>query len=199
MKMKKIRNCFWMFVLMAPGYLMAAPGEILVSGDVLGAQDYSQAPLITPRGIGLSGSADYRLSDFFALGLTTGLTEFIAPVNEEDMKTIWLDVDGRFYPFQPSPVGEAYLQLGFGVSPHLGLFLDYWPYLINQSTDPPGTVYWDTQIVAGYVFSLGKDWGLDTGLEYDYFSAPGNINLQTIGLRTGLVFSFSLDGPKKEP
>jgi hypothetical protein len=76
------------------------------------------------------------------------------------------------------------------------------PFSMNPQQyyqEPTGTIYWNAQIVAGYVFSLGKDWGLDTGIEYDYFWPPASTPLQTLGLRTGLVFSFSLDGPKKAP
>jgi hypothetical protein len=208
LKILKTKNCFLialgMVFLAMPGRSHAKPGEVSLSFDAVGAQASSEIPLTATRGIGLSGSADYRLSDFFAVGLTGGLVEFIAPPNMQDMKTIWLDGVGRFYPFNSSPVGEAYLQLGFGVCPHLGLFPDYWPNYTIQGfggnqyyQEPPGTIYWNAQIVAGYVFSLGKDWGLDTGIEYDYFWPPASTPLQTIGLRTGLVFSFSLDAPKK--
>jgi hypothetical protein len=42
------------------------------------------------------------------------------------------------------------------------------PFSMNPQQyyqEPTGTIYWNVQIVAGYVFSLGKDWGLDTGIE----------------------------------
>lgn len=201
--MKKIFQCFWLMALVMPGYLMAAPEQLSLTLNATVAQASSQMPLTATQGFGFSGEADYRLTQFFSLGVNGGLIEFIAPHNGQDMKTIWLDLDGRFFPFKPSDLGEAYLQVGFGVCPHFGLFPDYWPNYASQYNqplfynDPPGTIYWDAQAAAGYIFALGKDLGLDTGIEYDYFWPPADTPLQTFAFKTGLVFSFNLDGPKK--
>jgi hypothetical protein len=194
---------FWkrllgILVLAAPAGLQAAPGQISLSLDTMGALASSPIPLTADEGVGFSGTVDDQLSDFFALGLTGGLVEFIAPHNVQDMKTIWLDLDGRFFPFELSPLGQPYFQLGLGFSTHLALFPDYWPNYTSQGVyqqyykEPPGVVYWDAQAVVGYLFTLSKDWALDAGLQYDLFWPPINTPLQTIGLKAGIVWSFGL-------
>ncbi len=203
-RLKNILKIIFFITFLIPGYSNAAPGQLSLTLDTTVAQAASQMPLTATQGLGFSGALDYRLTDFFAIGINSGLIEFIAPNNGQDMKTIWLDVDGRFFPFKPSDFGEAYLQLGFGVCPHFGLFPDYWPNYASQYNqplfynDPPGTIYWDAQAAVGYIFSLGKDLGLDTGIEYDYFWPPADTPLQTFAFKAGVVFSFDLDMPKKE-
>jgi hypothetical protein len=180
------------------GMASADPGQVSLSLEGIGAQAFGQIPMTATQGIGLSGTAEYRLSSLFALGLTSGIVEFIAPHNAQDMKTIWLDLSGRFFPLPASPAGEWYFQLGMGVSPHLGLFPDYWPNYTDQLQAeqfyqvPSGNIYWDAQAALGYLFSLGGYWALDVGAQYDFFWPPLDTPLQTIGLRSGIVLSFDV-------
>jgi len=164
-------------------------------GPIVGAAA-SSIPLTATQGIGYAGAVEVGLSDAFSLGLDTGMIEFLAsPGHKQDMKSIWLDLTGRFYPLRQSAWGGPYFQAGFGVSPHLGLFPDYFPnYTTNGKTEEfypeKGAVYWDAQGSAGWFFALSGDWGLDTAFQYDYFWPPADRPLQTYSLRAAVVLSI---------
>ena len=189
----------------------AAPGQFSISIGAIGAIAGSSIPLSAYQGVGAAGSVEYRFSDFFAGGISGGLVEFIASPNasiadptvyqKQDMKTSWLDLTGRFFPLPASPLGEVYFQLGFGVSPHLANFPDYFPNYTSQifpgpqfSPETSGTLNWDAQASLGYLFNLGGGQGLDLGLQTDTFWPPADRSLQTLGLRAEMV--FFIGGPK---
>ncbi len=175
-------------------------GKVTLSfGGVVG-QAYSLIHLTATQGPGLAGGLEYRLSDFLSMGLDAGMIEFLhgpRPSYPQDMKSVWLDLFGRFHALS-SPFGEAYLQLGGGVAPHLALFPDYFPnYTTNGQSEEfykssPGTIYWNLQTAVGYFFNLDKDWGLDTAFRYDYFWPPEDRPLQTLTLSAKVAWSFSL-------
>ena len=181
--------------LCLPGLTWAKTGQLSLTVDILGALPNLNLPSGANRGLGFSGTADYRLTDAFAFGLTGGMVEFLAPTGSEDMKTTWLDLMGRLYPLPKSPLGEPYLQLGFGFSPYIGgIFEDYWSRYAATNLGAPtgsGTVYLATQGAIGFLLSLGEDVSLDAGIQYDLFWPPTNPLLQTYSLRLGLVRSFN--------
>lgn len=163
-------------------------------GPIVGAAQ-SDIPLSATQGIGYAGAAQWGLSDLFSLGLDTGLVEFIAPNHGQDMKSVWLDLTGRFYPFPQAAWGGPYLEAGFGVSPHLGLFPDYFPnYTTNGKTEQfypeKGAIYWAAQGSVGWLWNLGGDWGIDTAFQYDYFWPPADRPLRTYSLRAAAVWCF---------
>ena len=88
--------------LFLPGITWAKPGQLSLSLDVLGALPSLYIASGANQGLGLECSADYRLSDAFAFGLTGGMIEFIAPTGKQDFKTVWLDLmrrlDDKFRP-----------------------------------------------------------------------------------------------------
>ena len=125
------------------------------------------------------------------------MVEFIAPTGREDMKTVWLDMMERFYPFPTTTTGEAYFQFDFGFSPYPALFTDYWQYYAAANigpayAEPPGTIFWNAQASVGYLFTLDKDWSLDTGIQYGVYGPPWVGALQTLGMKAGLVWSFEV-------
>ncbi|HEY5039237.1 MAG TPA: hypothetical protein VIJ93_09225, partial [bacterium] len=163
MKLKSLNTSLLLFLLhfWFSSEASAKPGQLSLSLDILGALPSLNMPSGANQGLGLEALVDYRASDFFAFGLSVGMVEFIAPTGMEDMKTVWLDLMGRFFLLPRSSFGEPYIQGGFGVSPNLkGLFTDYWPDYIGQNYGPgsyqtsPGTIYWTTQVAVGYLFIL---------------------------------------------
>jgi hypothetical protein len=172
----------------------AKSGQLSFSLEALGVLPSLSLPTGANSGLGLGGMVDYRVSKFFDFGLSTGFVEFIAPTGNGDMKTVWLDLMGRFFPLPASSFGEPYLQLGFGFSPYIGgIFEDYWSYYAAQNMGQPtspGSFYGTTDVSIGCLFPLGGDWSLDSGIQYDVFWPPTNLLLQTFSLRTGIVRSF---------
>ena len=169
-------------------------GQVSLSLETVGALAFTSVPLVPSQGLGLEASAFYRVSDFFAAGFTSGLVEFIAPRGQQDTKTAWLDISEKFFPLRKTSWGEPYAQLGFGFSPYIGgVFEDYWPFYAGQNfgkQTPSDTVYWNAQAALGYLFTVQKDLSLDLGVQADLFWPPGDLLLRTLGLRTGLVWSF---------
>ena len=189
----------FIFIFLTLGFpvvSIAQTGRLSLTVDVVGALPSLNLPSGANQGLGFAGTADYRLSDDFALGLTGGMVEFIAPTGNQDLKTTWLDLMGRLYPLAPSPGAEPYLQLGFGFSPYIGgIFEDYWSHYaaqnLNAST-PSGSIYLNAQGILGFQFYLFGDMTLDAGFQYDIFWPPANAFLQTLSVRAGLVRSFGL-------
>lgn len=197
--MKNLKMAVIIFVFLVLGFSsdsIAKPGKLSLTVDVAGALPSLDLPSGANKGLGFAGTADYRLSDAFAFGLTGGMVEFLAPTGNQDLKTTWLDLMGRFYPLAPSTWAEPYLQLGFGFSPYIGgIFEDYWSHYAAQNLNAPtssGSIYLNAQAVLGCQIYLVEDMALDAGFQYDVFWPPSDPFLQTFGFRAGLVRSFGL-------
>ena len=196
--MKRTFAAFLLVLSFVPLCWAVPPGSLTLSLDAEASAATSPITLTAHDGIGPAGSLEYRASDLLALGITGGMIEFIAPPTIQDMKSVWLDLGAWFYPLPASPLGEVYLQAGFGVSPHLGLFPDYFPNYSSQVYGekfykvPPGTIFWDAQASLGYRFTLDKAWALDLGFQWDHFWPPEDRPLDTFGLRLGMAYSFEV-------
>jgi hypothetical protein len=186
---------WWILILILwPSAALADPPGFSLSLGGTASKSYAPVPLRPNGGFGVIGGVEYGFSNWFSGGLSGGLVEFISPPGDEDMKTAWLDLTGRFFPLADSPLGRPYWELGFGISPFIaGVYSDYWPDYAAAKLGQPlraGVVYWNTQTSVGYRFHLGPQWALDTEVQYNVFWPPSDLVLQTLGFDARLVWFF---------
>jgi hypothetical protein len=189
MRIKKI----WIFALLivAPSWASAQPEGLALSLGGVASKAYTSIPLKPNGGFGITSTLEYGFSDWFSAGIDGGLVEYISPTGQADMKSAWVDLTGRFFPFTASGLGQPYWQVGFGFSPFVkGLFEDYWPDYVSHQLNgsvPSNAIYWNAQTSIGYRFFLSRNWALDTDVQYNLFWPPVTPRLQTLGVETRLV------------
>jgi hypothetical protein len=180
-----------LFFCICPAFLWAQSEVFSLLFGGVASKAYSSIPLKPNSGFGISSALEYGFSDWFSAGIDAGLVEYVAPTGQADMKSAWVDLTGRFFPFTASGLGQPYWQVGFGFSPFVkGLFEDYWPDYVSHQLNgsvPSNAIYWNAQTSIGYRFFLSRNWALDTDVQYNLFWPPVTPRLQTLGVETRLV------------
>lgn len=143
-----------------------------LSADLLGKIAYSDQYVTPFDGFGLSLFADYRFTPDLSLGLGLGFVEF---PGVDGIQTSWVDLGGRFFPFEASRDGEVYLQGGFGMTPLMTVIPTHWQGRFHAT------------VGLGYRFFMDKKQALDLGADYDIFS-PRDTPLQNMGVKVGLTW-----------
>ncbi len=117
-----------LFCSFFPGTALAQTEGFSLSLGGVAAKGFSSFKLVPDGGFGVCASMEWGLTPGWDAGFEAGLVEYLAPSGETDMKSAWLDLIGRFFPIEDSPLGLPYIRAGFGFSPFIkGLFDDYWP------------------------------------------------------------------------
>ena len=107
-----------------PTFAQESGSQFSLSLDVLGQEVYSPINLKTINsffGVGGTGFFDWRLFDYFSVGIGGQYVElprylYFRQKKVGSFQLSTLDVQGRFFPFGSSNMGEFYLLGGMGAN-----------------------------------------------------------------------------------